>query len=82
VINNEKQVDVKTIHEVLPKDFSHILVQLRRLGYTAKEIAEELMENPKRIIQCLHGRLPEDDELYKTMGVFLYGLKLETAVNE
>jgi type II secretory pathway predicted ATPase ExeA len=82
VINNEKRVDVKTIHEVLPKDFSHTLVQLRRLGYTAKEIAEELMENSKRIIQCLHGRLPEDDELYKTMGVFLYGLKLETAVNE
>lgn len=82
VINNEKQVGIKTVHEVLPKDFSHTLVQLRRLGYSAKEIAEELMENPKRITQCLHGRLPEDDELYKTMGVFLYGLNLETAINE
>lgn len=82
LINNEKQVSMKTVHEVLPKDFSHTLVQLRRLGYSTKEIAEELMENPKRITQCLHGRLPEDDELYKTMGVFLYGLNLNTAVNE
>jgi type II secretory pathway predicted ATPase ExeA len=82
LINNEKQVGIKTVHEVLPKDFSHTLVQLRRLGYSTKEIAEELMENPKRVTQCLYGRLPEDDELYKTMGVFLYGLNIETAINE
>jgi ribosome-binding protein aMBF1 (putative translation factor) len=55
---------------------------LRRLGYTTKEIAEELMEDSKRITQCLHGRLAKDDELYRTMGVFLYGLKLEASVNE
>ena len=82
VINNETQVNLNTVREILPKDFSHTLVQLRRLGYTTKEIAEELMENPKRITQCLHGRLAEDDELYRTMGAFLYGLKLETAANE
>ena len=70
------------VREVLPKDFSNTLVQLRRLGYTTKEIAEELMEDSKRITQCLHGRLAEDDELYRTMGVFLYGLKLEASVNE
>lgn len=57
-------------------------VELRRLGYTALEIAEELNEDKKRVIQCLHGRLAEDDELYKTIGVFLHGLGIKMASNE
>ncbi|MBF0232945.1 MAG: AAA family ATPase [Desulfamplus sp.] len=82
VINKEKQVSDKTIHEILPIDFTHLWVELRRLGYTANEIAEEIMEDKKRVIQCLYGRLPEDDDLYKTLGVFLHGLGLKIASNE
>ena len=82
VINDEKQVSLKTVHEILPNDFSHLWVELRRLGYTAIEMAEELNEDKKRIVQCLHGRLPEDDELYKTIGAFIYGLGIKMAVNE
>lgn len=82
VINNEKQVSINTIHEVMPNDFSHVWVQLRRLGYTANEIAEELNEDKRRIVQCLHGRLPDDDELYKSIGAFFYGLGIKMAVNE
>ncbi|MBU0992109.1 MAG: AAA family ATPase [Proteobacteria bacterium] len=82
VINNEKQVSLNTVHEILPNDFSHLWVELRRLGYTATEIAEELNEDKKRIVQCLHGRLPDDDELYKTIGAFLYGLGIKMASNE
>lgn len=82
VINNEKQVSLKTVHEVLPNDFTHLWVELRRLGYTAGEIAEELNEDKKRILHCLHGRLPDDDELYKIIGAFLYGLGIKMAVNE
>jgi hypothetical protein len=81
-INNEKQVSVNTIHEVLPVDFSHLWVELRRLGYTATEIAEELNEDKRRVLQCLHGRLPDDDELYKVIGAFLFGLGLKMASNE
>lgn len=82
VINKEKQVSLKTLHEVFPTDFSHLWVELRRLGYTAQEIAEEIMEEPRRVIQCLHGRLPDDDELYKTIGVFLHGLGIKMAAGE
>jgi type II secretory pathway predicted ATPase ExeA len=82
VINNEKQVSLNTIHEILPNDFSHLWVELRRLGYTANEIADELNEDKKRILQCLHGRLSDDDELYKTIGAFLYGLGIKMVSNE
>ena len=74
VVNKEKQVSLKTLHEVFPTDFSHLWVELRRLGYTATEIAEEVMDDRRRVLQCLQGRLPEDDDLYKTIGVFLHGL--------
>lgn len=80
VINKEKMVSINTINEVLPTDFSHLWVELRRLGYNAQEIAEELMEDKKRVIKCLHGRLPEEDDLYKTIGVFLHGLGIKVAV--
>ncbi len=82
VINNETQVSLNTIYEVLPVDFSHLWVELRRLGYTANEIADELNEDKKRILQCLHGRLPDDDDLYKVIGTFLFGLGLKMASNE
>jgi hypothetical protein len=74
-------ISLNTIHEVLPVDFSHLWVELRRLGFTANEIAEELNEDKKRILQCLHGRLP-DDELYKVIGAFLFGLGLKMASDE
>ena len=79
VVNKEKQVSLHTVHEVLPTDFAHLWVELRRMGYSAKEIAEEIMEDHRRVVQCLHGRLPEDDELYKTIGVFLHGLGIKMA---
>ena len=81
VVNKEKQVSLKTVHEVLPTDFSHLWVELRRFGYTATEIAEQIMEDRRRVVQCLQGRLPEDDELYKTIGVFLHGLGIKMAAS-
>lgn len=79
VINKEKQISLKTLHEVLPTDFSNLWVELQRLGYSAHEIAEEIMEDKRRVMQCLNGRLPEDDGLYQTVGVFLHGIGLKMA---
>lgn len=67
---------------MLPNDSSRLWVELRRLGYTTSEIAEELNEDKKRILHCLHGRLPDDDELYMIIGAFLCGLGIKVAVNE
>ena len=80
-VNNEQQISLKTFQEIFPKDFAHVLVELRRMGYTHREIAEELLEDPRRIVLGLQGRLPENDDLYRRIGVFLSGLGINFTSN-
>jgi hypothetical protein len=57
----EKQISCETIQDVIAPDFRDIRTELKRLGYTARDIAYDYGYSTKQVNRFLDGKLPADD---------------------
>ena len=55
---------------VLSPDFRDIRTELKRLGYTTRDIAHDYGYSTRQINRFLEGKLPADDPTTRQMAVF------------
>jgi type II secretory pathway predicted ATPase ExeA len=67
----EKQISRETILSVIMPDFRDLRTELRRKGYTARDLAYDYGYNTAQVNRFLDGKLPVDDPAGKTLSVFL-----------
>ena len=67
----EKQISRETILSVIAPDFRDIRTELKRLGYTVRDIAYDYSVNAKQVNRFLDGKLPADDPVTRQIAVFL-----------
>lgn len=67
----EKQISRETILNVIMPDFRDLRTELRRKGYTARDLAYDYGYNTAQVNRFLDGKLPADDPAGKTLSVFL-----------
>jgi type II secretory pathway predicted ATPase ExeA len=74
----EKQISKETISNVISPDFKELRTELKRLGYTVRDIAYDYGYNTKQINHFLDGKLPADDPAARQLSVFLKSVGLGT----
>lgn len=74
----EKQISKETISNVIAPDFKDLRTELKRLGYTVRDIAYDYGYNAKQINYFLDGKLPPDDPATRQLSVFLKSVGLGT----
>lgn len=74
----EKQISKETISNVIAPDFKDLRTELKRLGYTVRDIAYDYNYNAKQINYFLDGKLPPDDPATRQLSVFLKSVGLGT----
>jgi type II secretory pathway predicted ATPase ExeA len=67
----EKQISRDTILNVIMPDFRDLRTELRRKGYTARDLANDYGYSTTQVNRFLDGKLPADDPTGKTLSVFL-----------
>lgn len=67
----EKQVSRETILNVIAPDFKDLRTELKRLGYTARELSSDYGFSLKQVNHFLDGKLPSDDPDSKQIATFL-----------
>jgi hypothetical protein len=67
----EKQISRETIQSVTAPDFRDIRSELKRLGYTARDIAYDYGQSTQQVNRFLDGKLPLDDPLGRQLTVFM-----------
>ncbi len=67
----EKQVSRETILNVIAPDFRDLRTELKRLGYTARDISSDYNFSIKQVNRFLDGKLPSDDPDSKQIATFL-----------
>jgi type II secretory pathway predicted ATPase ExeA len=72
----EKQISRETILNVIAPDFRDIRTELKRLGYTARDIAYDYGYNAQHVNRFLDGKLLADDPAARQMAVFLKSVGL------
>lgn len=72
----EKQISQETILNVISPDFRDIRTELKRLGYTVRDIAYDYRYSTKQVNRFLDGKLAADDPAGRQMSVFLKSLGL------
>jgi hypothetical protein len=72
----EKQISRETILSVIAPDFRDIRTELKRLGYTVRDIAYDYSVNAKQVNRFLDGKLPADDPVTRQIAVFLKSVGL------
>jgi type II secretory pathway predicted ATPase ExeA len=72
----EKQISRETILNVIAPDFRDIRTELKRMGYTARDIAYDYGYNATQVNRFLDGKLPADDPAARQMAVFLKAVGL------
>ena len=72
----EQPISRETILNVIAPDFRDIRTELRRLGYTARDIAYDYGYNATQVNRFLDGKLPADDPAARQMAVFLKAVGL------
>jgi type II secretory pathway predicted ATPase ExeA len=70
----EKQISRETIQNVIAPDFRDLRTELKRLGYTARDIAYDYGYQTTQVNRFLDGKLPADDPAGKQLAVFLKSL--------
>jgi hypothetical protein len=68
----EKQISRETILNVIAPDFRDIRTELKRLGYTVRDIAYDYGYNVKQVNRFLDGKLPTDDPAALHPGLVVY----------
>ena len=66
-----KQRDIAVALDVIAPDFRDIRTELKRLGYTVRDIAYDYGYNVKQVNRFLDGKLPTDDPAARQIAVFL-----------
>jgi hypothetical protein len=61
---------------VIAPDFRDIRTELKRLGYTARDIAYDYGYNATQVNRFLDGKLPGDDPAARQMAVFFKAVGL------
>jgi type II secretory pathway predicted ATPase ExeA len=72
----EQPISRETILNVSAPDFRDIRTELKRLGYTARDIAYDYGYNATQVNRFLDGKLPADDPAARQMAVFLKAVGL------
>ena len=72
----EQPLSRETILNVIAPDFRDIRTELKRLGYTARDIAYDDGYNATQVNRFLDGKLPADDPAARHMAVFLKAVGL------
>ena len=72
----EQPISRETILNVIAPDFRDIRTELKRLGYTARDIAYDYGYNATQVNRFLDGKLPTDDPAARQMAVFLKAVGL------
>lgn len=72
----EQPISRETILNVIAPDFRDIRTELKRLGYTARDIAYDYGYNATQVNRFLDGKLPADDPAARPMAVFLKAVGL------
>jgi type II secretory pathway predicted ATPase ExeA len=72
----EKQISRDTILNVLSPDFRDIRTELKRLGYTVRDIAHDYGYSTRQVSRFLEGKSPADDPATRQMAVFFKSLGL------
>jgi hypothetical protein len=67
----EKQISRDTVLNVIMPDFRDLRTELRRKGYTARDLAYDYGYNTAQVNRFLDGKLPVDDPAGKILSVFL-----------
>jgi type II secretory pathway predicted ATPase ExeA len=70
----EKQVSRETIQNVIAPDFRDLRTELKRLGYTVRDIANDYGYQTTQVNRFLDGKLPADDPTSRQLAVFLKSL--------
>jgi type II secretory pathway predicted ATPase ExeA len=70
----EKQISRDTILNVLSPDFRDIRTELKRLGYTTRDIAQDYGYSTRQVNRFLDGKLPQDDPATRQMALFFKSL--------
>ncbi len=74
--DGEKQISRETVLQVIAPDFRDLRTELKRLGYTARDLAHDYGYTVKQVNRFLDGKLPADDPAARQMAVFLKTLGL------
>lgn len=74
----EKQISRETITAVISPDFKETRTELKRMGYSARDIAYDYGCNIKQVNHFLDGKLPSDDPTSRQLAVFLKSVGLRT----
>jgi hypothetical protein len=72
----EQPMSRETILNVIAPDVRDIRTELKRLGYTARDIAYDYGYNASQVNRFLDGKLPADDPAARQMAVFLKAVGL------
>jgi hypothetical protein len=72
----EQPMSRETILHVIAPDVRDIRTELKRLGYTARDMAYDYGDNATQVNRFLDGRLPADDPAARQMAVFLKAVGL------
>jgi general secretion pathway protein A len=73
-LEGEKQISRETILNVIMPDFRDLRTELRRKGYTARDLAYDHGYSTAQVNRFLEGKLAVDDPAGKTLSVFLKAL--------
>jgi hypothetical protein len=72
----EQPISRETILNVIAPDVRDIRTELKRLGYTVRDIAYDYGDNATQVNRFLDGKLPADDPAARQMAVFLKAVGL------